>query len=66
MARKAMKINAPAAKKVARTPMRGGSEPPIKGPARLPAMIPDDRMPSAQPQRAFGVWVATSTVEPDA
>ena len=52
--------------KVARMPISGGSTPPISGPTRLPAMIPEDSMPSAQPERAFGVCVATSTVEPEA
>ena len=53
------------ARKVARMPISGGSAPPISGPTRLPAMMPEDRTPSAQPDRAFGVCVATSTVEPD-
>ena len=61
-----MKISAPAARKVERIPISGGSDPPMIGPTRLPAMIPEDRTPSAQPHRSLGVWVATSTVEPDA
>src|SRR5882724_10737293 len=40
--------------------------PPIRGPTRLPAMMPADSTPIAQPDRAFGVCEATSTVEPEA
>ena len=59
------KITPPTSPKVSRMPIHRGSTPPIKGPARLPAMMPDDSVPSAQPDRAFGDWVATSTVDPD-
>jgi hypothetical protein len=66
VARKATKIIAPAAKKVARMPMSGGSAPPTSGPTRLPAMMAEDMVPSAQPVRSLGVCVATSTIEPEA
>ena len=33
---------------------------------KLPAMMPAESTPSAQPERALGVWVATNIVEPDA
>ncbi|MNQ36779.1 hypothetical protein D3C85_503040 [compost metagenome] len=66
VARKAMKIIAPAAKKVLRMPTSGGSTPPTSGPTRLPAMMADDIVPSAQPVRSLGVCVATSTIEPEA
>ncbi len=59
-------MSAPAARKVKRIPINGGSDPPMSGPTRLPAMIPEDRTPRAQPQRFLGVCVATRTVEPDA
>ncbi len=55
----------PANQKVARMPIKGGSVPPIKGPTRLPAMMPELSMPSAQPERRFGVCVATRIVAPD-
>ncbi len=61
-----MKITAPASRKVRRIPINGGRPPPISGPTRLPAMMPDESIPSAQPDRALGVCVATSTIEPEA
>ncbi len=64
--RKVMKMTPPIRKKVLRMPIRPGSTPPINGPTRLPAMIPADSTPIAQPDRAFGVCAATSTVEPEA
>ena len=66
VARKARKMTPPAARNVPRMPMMGGSAPPISGPTRLPAMIPEDSTPSAQAERSFGVCVATSTIEPEA
>src|SRR5437868_10011963 len=48
--RKVRKITPPARKNVLRMPTNGGNRPPINGPARLPAMIPDDSTPSAQPE----------------
>ena len=53
-------------KNVLRMPTSGGSTPPTRGPTRLPAMIPADSVPSAQPERSFGVCVATRTIEPEA
>ena len=61
-----MKMTLPIRKKVARMPIRLGRTPPIKGPTKLPAMMPADSTPIAQPERAFGVCAATSTVEPEA
>ncbi len=66
VARKLRKIAAPDRRKVERMPIRGGSTPPISGPTRLPAMMPDDKRPSAQPDLAFGVWAATRIIEPEA
>src|SRR5262249_45590656 len=66
VARKVKKITPPASRKVPRMPMMGGSAPPINGPTRLPAMIPDDNTPSAQADRCLGVCVATNTIEPEA
>ncbi len=60
-----MKIT-PRQKKLLRIPTSSGNTPPIKGPARLPAIIPDDKMPSAQPERDLGVCVATKMVAPEA
>ncbi len=65
VARNVTKMIAPAAKNVARIPISCGSAPPISGPARLPAMMPDDSTPSAQAVRALGVCVATSVIEPE-
>src|ERR1700758_957591 len=64
-ARKVMKMTPPAHRKVARIPIKGGSAPPIRGPRTLPAMMPDDSTPSAQPERALGVCAATRIIEPD-
>ena len=55
----------PAARKVMRMPINGGREPPISGPARLPAITPDDMIPSAQAVLARGVCVATRIIDPD-
>ena len=66
VARNTRKMAAPASQNVCRMPISGGSAPPISGPARLPAMMPEASTPSAQPVRARGVCVATSTLEPDA
>ncbi len=66
VARKVRKITPPAARNVLRMPMIAGSAPPISGPTRLPAMMPEDTMPSAQATRCFGVCVATSTIDPEA
>src|SRR5471032_3499196 len=64
VARNVRKIIAPARKKVLRMPTNGGSTQPINGPARFPAMMPDESMPKAQPERDFGVWTATRIVAP--
>ena len=65
VARNARKITPPAIQNVPRMPIKGGSVPPISGPTRLPAMMPELSMPSAQPVRHFGVCVATRIVAPD-
>ena len=65
VARNATKMIAPAARKVIRMPINGGRTPPISGPARFPAMMPDDITPSAQAVCARGVCVATRMVEPE-
>src|SRR5882672_7272287 len=49
VARNVTKITAPDSQKVSRIPISGGSAPPISGPTRLPAIMPDDSTPSAQP-----------------
>ena len=65
VATKVAKITMPTRKKLLRMPIQPGSTPPTSGPTRLPAMMPAARVPSAHPVRAFGDWVATSTLEPD-
>src|SRR5579862_8836332 len=65
VARKATKITAPASQKVARMPISGGRNPPMSGPTRFPAIMPVVSVPSAQPDWALGVCVATSVIEPD-
>ena len=66
VARKARKITPPVSQKVWRMPISGGSTPPSSGPTTLPAMMPEESMPSAQPVCAFGVCAATRIVEPEA
>ena len=66
VAMKVRKMTPPASQNVPLMPISGGSAPPISGPTRLPAMMPDVSMPSAHPERAFGVCVATRIVEPEA
>ncbi len=65
VARNATKMMPPAARKVMRMPINGGRAPPISGPIRFPAMIPDDIIPSAQAVLARGVCVATRVIEPE-
>ncbi len=65
VARNATKMIAPAARKVILIPISCGRTPPISGPARLPAMMPEDMTPSAHAVCARGVCVATRTVEPE-
>ena len=66
VARKARNMAPPARKKVSRMPMRPGSDPPISGPSRVPAIVPVESTPSAQPARSLGVCVAISTTAPEA
>lgn len=42
--------------------MISGSTPPSSGPTTAPAMMPDERTPSAQPLRSLGAWAATRMV----
>jgi hypothetical protein len=65
VARNARKITPPATRKVARMPIKGGSAPPSRGPTRAPPVMPADSTPSAQPDRSFGVCMATRMVEPE-
>ena len=66
VARKETNMTAPAQKNVPRIPIRDGRNPPTKGPMRFPAMTPDESVPSAQPDRSFGVCVAMRTTAAEA
>ena len=65
VARKARKMAPPARKNVSSSPISPGSTPPISGPSSVPAIVPVESTPSAQPARSLGVCVATNTTAPD-